>query len=154
MPCRSKPNNFLDRFTPIPECGCFIWDGAITTSGYGQVGYHGRKHRTHKLSWEIHNGRPVPEGMCVLHHCDTPLCGNPSHLFLGTVNDNHKDMDKKKRRRVGEKHGRAKLSLAQVLEIINSSESYLKLSNHYKVSVQNICKIKTKQIWRHINHAI
>ncbi len=28
---------------------------------------------------------------CVLHKCDLPICCNPSHLFLGSNQANHRD---------------------------------------------------------------
>ena len=51
----------------------------------------------HKLAWEAHHAEPVPDGMCVLHHCDNPICFNPAHLYVGTPQDNSDDRVKRKR---------------------------------------------------------
>lgn len=83
-----------------PEC--WLWTGAPNSAGYGMVGEGpagaDRKILAHRLAWEIHFG-PIPEGMFVCHHCDTPLCVRPDHLFLGTHTDNMRDMAAKGRQR-------------------------------------------------------
>ncbi len=75
----------------INENGCWIWQGA-STGGYGYVQNKG----VHRVSYETFIGE-IPEGHLVCHHCDTPLCVNPNHLFTGTHQDNMDDMKKKKR---------------------------------------------------------
>lgn len=49
-----------------------------------------------RYSWIVHFG-PVPDGLFVCHHCDNPVCTNPSHLFIGTALDNTRDMLEKGR---------------------------------------------------------
>ena len=44
------------------------------------------------------------QGLGVLHRCDTPLCVNPSHLFLGTNADNTHDAQAKGRLAAGDRH--------------------------------------------------
>lgn len=97
---KSRP--IEDRFWEkvVKTASCWLWTGSAGGFGYGQL-HSGTKYnrkllRTHRLSWEIHNGK-VPDGLCVLHKCDNPKCVNPDHLFLGTHKDNAQDCMKKGR---------------------------------------------------------
>jgi hypothetical protein len=89
-----------EKTLPVPEAGCHIWMGRSGGKGYGGFKLKGKILLAHRVSWEYHNG-PIPDGLCVLHKCDTPLCINPNHLFLGTIADNNKDCARKGRNRNG-----------------------------------------------------
>lgn len=86
----------LVKTTEVGEC--LIWTGSVKPVGYGQIRHGAKTLYTHRVSWELHFG-PVPEGMCVLHHCDVRRCVRPEHLFLGTKADNTADMMAKGRHR-------------------------------------------------------
>lgn len=78
---------------------CWIWLGNKKPDKYcvyGIITMNRKSLRAHRFSWIYFNGS-IPEGVCVLHRCDNPLCVNPRHLFLGTRIDNNKDRDKKGR---------------------------------------------------------
>lgn len=102
---------------------CWEWTAGCSR-GYGQIGEGGRRGKmlyAHRVSYELHNG-PIPigegyHGTCVCHTCDNPPCVNPSHLFLGTIADDTRDMVEKGRQARGEKNGRAKLTEKEVEEI-------------------------------------
>jgi hypothetical protein len=84
--------------------GCWIWTAAVDGGGYGNFALHkGRFVKAHRLAYEMMVGQ-IPEGMNVLHRCDTPRCVNPSHLFLGTQADNMADMVSKNRFRLGNRN--------------------------------------------------
>ena len=99
---------------------CWEWIASKNTDGYGLLmcrnkaaGFPRKLLRAHTVSWEIHFGA-IPKGMHVLHTCDNPGCVNPGHLFLGTHQDNMRDMKEKGRApgasSPGDKHPRAILS--------------------------------------------
>jgi hypothetical protein len=77
---------------------CWIWPGAQFTNGYGEIRINRKPHPVHRVVYEGMVG-PIPDGQQVLHHCDTPLCCNPRHLFTGTQRDNMIDMMSKNRGR-------------------------------------------------------
>jgi hypothetical protein len=124
---KSVIERVLDRVVRIPFSGCWIFTGASNEFGYGIVGTGGRgmpTDRTHRITYKHFHGE-IPSGMFVCHECDVPSCCNPSHLFLGTNQDNVDDMVKKGRNSkpprnphiVGSAHPGSKLTEAQAVEI-------------------------------------
>jgi hypothetical protein len=98
--------------------GCWLWKAG--RSGRMQYGSHRikrirRTFQAHRLAWAIAFGS-LPDEINVLHKCDTPLCCNPEHLFLGTIADNNADRDAKGRTRPAkcDDNGNSKLSRAEV----------------------------------------
>lgn len=135
---------------------CHIWQGNVMSCGYGRVCLSGKYWRTHRLFYTLSKG-DIPKGMLVCHSCDTPLCCNPEHLFLGTPKDNQHDAMNKGRHTKGTKVNTCKLTEATVLEIrdrwlVEGTKygAYSRLGREYGVTEANIRSIVTRKSWKHI----
>lgn len=79
------------------ENGCWIFTGTKTPGGYGKIAVTRSKPASaHRVSYEQFVG-PIPDGMNILHVCDTPSCVNPEHLRAGTQKENWDDARQKGR---------------------------------------------------------
>jgi hypothetical protein len=105
----------------------------------------------------------IPNGYCVLHRCDTPICVNPAHLFLGTQLENIEDRDQKKRLKPfrGETNGRVKLTEEQARYIIALSKQEglpkhwrTRLAEELGVSISLVCYIIKGRNWRWLHEEL
>ena len=101
---KTVEERFWGKVNKLTDDKCWKWTGATRGKEgvlYG-VAWDGEKLiGAHRYSYELRHGE-IPEGgeyrgMCVCHSCDTPLCVNPDHLFLGTHKNNMEDKVKKGR---------------------------------------------------------
>ncbi len=110
---RATTQRLWDKVKVQPN-GCWLFMGATDDKGYGCMRADTdfgevATMRAHRVSYLAFRG-DIPEGMSVLHHCDTPRCVNPEHLFCGFQAGNVADMHAKgrddcfghKRRRQGQ----------------------------------------------------
>jgi hypothetical protein len=138
----------------MSDTGCWLWTGPTNGKGYG-VFYVGTKNRhAHRCSYEVFKGS-IPEGLHVLHACDTPLCVNPAHLRAGTHRENMTDRDTRKRRDVrGNQIGTSKLTEQQAREIKSSPHVKPKiLAEKYGIRPEHIWRIRTGKSWAHVKPA-
>lgn len=137
----------MDRFEPDLNTGCWLWTGPLN-KGYGKCQAAGKTTGAHRVFYELFSG-PIPDGLFVCHRCDTPLCVNPAHLFLGTPADNVQDALKKGRHRAprGEANGLAVLSEAQVLAIYTDARTQGRVAAEYGVHPLTVSRIKTGKSW-------
>jgi hypothetical protein len=143
---------FLSKFDFSPDTGCWVWTAARHPQGYGLIKRKdGAQLRAHRLAYELAYG-PIPQGLQVCHRCDNPRCVRPSHMFLGTAEDNAADMVAKGRsaRLAGERNGAARLSRRDVETIRASCATYRSLAQRFNVSPSAIGLIKRRERWKHL----
>lgn len=134
----------------IDDNQCWNWKGTFAPSGYGTITVEGKTKMVHRVSYEFHSGETIPTGMMVCHKCDNRGCINPSHLYIGTHNDNMRDMSDSDILK-GEKNPKSILTQGQVMEIKQLIRErkvvYRKIAERYGVSRQAIKDIASGRTW-------
>jgi hypothetical protein len=147
----------LERFMEKVDIGeCWLWTASKYHHGYGCFHFRGRMWQAHRVAWILYESE-IPDGLYVLHRCNVKSCVRPSHLYLGSQDDNMKDAVRAgvmKGRRVpqGSEHGMSKLSDADVLEIRrrHPSTPATELAREFDVSWGMIYRILRRSSWKHI----
>jgi hypothetical protein len=147
---------------------CWLWLGARNATGYGHAILNGKQTTAQRVAWELTHG-PIPAGQFALHRCDNPSCVRPSHLFLGTHQDNMADMVGKGRAASGERsawhlypdrvprgeaNGMSKLTADKVRAIRSQHAqriaSLAVIAAMFGVSRSTAKRIVRRDTWRHI----
>jgi hypothetical protein len=142
---------------------CWPWTGGSVVGGYGIVVLEGgKRERAHRAMWEITYG-PIPpsdayHGTVVMHKCDNRICVNPSHLQLGTHQDNMADRTAKGRGVIprkfekGAKHLLAspKLNDDAIRDIRSGQLSPKETALKYDLDVRNVYNIRSRKTWKHV----
>ena len=88
----------MEKVSPEPVSGCWLWTGSLDDKGYGRVwagirtsGGNKRPSPASRVSYQLHVGE-IPKGLVVRHKCDNPACVAPHHLEVGTKKENTQDM--------------------------------------------------------------
>lgn len=143
-------SRFMDKVSPEPNSGCWLWAGGIGSWRYGCFNLKGVTRRAHIASFHLFKSK-IPRGMCVLHKCDVPECVNPDHLFIGSIKENNLDRHKKGRTAKGERAGPSKLTADQVVQIRKDRRTHAEIAKSYSVSRPAVTDIKSYKNWRHIS---
>lgn len=149
---RDIRDRFEDKYIPEPNSGCWLWLDHIGKARYGFISWKGKKHKAHRMSYQIYIG-PIPPGMLICHKCDNPSCVNPDHLFLGTQTDNMRDMVRKGRanKKKGSANPTSKLTENDINNIRLADGSNPEIAKAYGVSRTAIYHIRNGRSWNHVD---
>jgi hypothetical protein len=134
---------------------CWEWQGWRDVAGSGRFDVDHNPLSAHRVSYELANG-PIGK-MFVCHSCDNRGCVNPSHLWLGTGQQNTADRNAKARQARGERQGAAKLTAADVPEIVRrrrAGETQRSIALDYGVDKKVVYNIEHGLSWIHITSGL
>lgn len=94
---RPLMERLMERVSPEPNSGCWLWTGGMNDDRYGKAFLPGGKAALAHRAMMIACGADLGPDDAVCHRCDVTLCINPDHLFIGTQADNLADMNQKGR---------------------------------------------------------
>lgn len=143
------------RTIPRPS-GCWEVQGHANRSGHVKLATGSPANPpyirvgAHVVAWEVANGRAVPPGKVVMHHCDNPRCVNPAHLGIGTQRDNVLDSIHKGRYNC---FGRQKLDAAKVQRIraLAASGALQKdIARQFGIARNTVSGIVCGKTWAHL----
>lgn len=131
--------------------GCLIWDGAITTTGYGHMRLAGYDVRVPRLVLEL-DTEARPSRDYALHTCDNRRCIERAHLYWGDFSQNMADMAARGRRVRGETFPQARLTEADVRAIRSTAGTITQreIAGRYGVCQAVISRVLGGRSWSHV----
>lgn len=132
---------------------CWNWTGTLAKVGYPVLNVNGTLVYGHRIAYFLKD-RNFDQSMCVLHSCDNRKCVNPSHLFLGTRQDNMQDKVSKNRQSFGEMNTHT-LTEQDIIEIkqkyATGKYTQRRLGVAYRVNQSEISRVLAGYRWRHMS---
>ena len=153
MPTTAKsPEEFAVRFwAKVDRSGeCWIWLGAKTPAGYGNLKHRQRTLFAHRVAFKLaHGEESLTDEDLILHSCDVRLCVRPEHLRPGTHRENMAECTAKLRnRKEGTKA--AKLTAEQVRDLrsrYDAGETQGALAKAFGLTQSGVSNIVLKKTW-------
>lgn len=150
---RKRPlaDRFLEKVSPEPTTGCWLWLGCIGRTGYGKVGVEGACKSAHRVSWLLAFGYMPPASVDLDHRCGVRSCVNPSHLEAVSHLENVRRG--KRANMSGSRNPRAKLTESDVLAIRHDPRHPSAIASERGMNPRHISRVKRGRSWRRLGVA-
>ena len=151
-PVRNKPAQEYARVLAHPPTDqCITWGRAKDQKGYA-IRYS-KKHGTQLVHRQVAMdllGDPPADKPLALHRCGNGHlgCVNIAHLKWGNHKENEADKIQHCTSNRGERHGKSKLTEAQVIYIYLSRDKQRVMARKFGLSPRTIRKIRYGEQWR------
>lgn len=130
---------------------CLMWPFSRDSHGYGALRFEGRTCKVHRVVCELVNGPPASPNMHAAHSCGRGAegCCTKRHLSWKTHAENMADTVLHGTSRAGERNPLAKLTSAQVAEILelNGTVTQRALARQFAVSQATISRVVLRRNW-------
>jgi hypothetical protein len=125
----------------------------IGEDGYARVPLIRNKKKysryAHRLVLEAFRG-PCPRGQECRHDNGIRSDNRFENLFWGTKEQNAEDKRRHGSMPIGERNGKAKLTEAQALTVLHSSEPHAQVAARFNIHKSLVSHIKTGRAWAHL----
>lgn len=149
---RGSPLRFLQEIV-LKHNGneCLPWPYASDQNGYGKINYEGRSQRVNGIVCTLTHG-PAPSPVHeVAHSCGkgTTGCCAPRHLVWKTHAENEADKLAHGTRKIGERHGMAKLTDEQIRTIrrLAGTMPQREIGEMFGIAQGQVSAIVTRRTW-------
>jgi predicted XRE-type DNA-binding protein len=141
---------FSEKYS-VQSTGCWEWESG---RGYPMFWVGDGYQKAGRYIWEKTHGVRLSSKQFVCHRCDNPRCVNVAHLFIGSQDDNMKDMASKNRRKgrcKGADNGRTKITkeIAEEIKSLYSagSVSQQNIADKFSISQPHVSEIIRGVSW-------
>ena len=127
----------LNKISPEPNSGCWLWLGAVTENGYGSIRFKKKITPAHRVSYTLFKGE-IPAGFELDHLCRVRCCINPDHLepVLHKVNVHR-----------GKSAKLTENDVRFIRRAYSRGQSQTKLANRFRVVPSAISSIIRRKNW-------
>jgi hypothetical protein len=151
---KGKPMQWLVAHADHPGEDCLVWPFARRSDGYANLSTG----PAHRVMCKLAHGNPPTDAHHAAHSCGYGKggCVNPKHLRWATALENSADKELHGTQARGERHGAAKITAKQVIEVRRrwgGGETQASLARAFGLKFQSVWEIVHRRNWKHLTEA-